>query len=330
MIPKVSIIVPVYNAGERLRHCLDSLINQTLKDIEIILVLDCPTDGSDRVAEEYAVKDSRIKLIHNNQNLNIGLSRNEGLKVAKGEYIGFSDHDDYCLQQMFETLYNRATETGVDVVISDIGEDVDGNRYTTGFPLQTETTQEHFKDEYLRALINGIPFKRGTRSFDNCNSIWNQIYKRSVLTANSVWFSDNRVLTYEDSLFLIKVYSCAAGVSYVPEALYFHVETGENEYHSYGYRSIAKVRAYLYEMIDFLESVDDETSKKYAQCISNSIFQRIFTSLLNELHFKGLCAFYNAMRHVRLDSKLIYPLKEHKPDIMFTLAKRLVLRYLLS
>ena len=95
MTPKVSIIVPIYNAGKFLEKCLDTLVNQTLKDIEIILVLDCPTDGSDRIAREYAEKDPRIRLIVNEQNLNIGLSRNEGLKIARGEYIGFSDHDDW-------------------------------------------------------------------------------------------------------------------------------------------------------------------------------------------------------------------------------------------
>ena len=89
MTPKVSIIVPIYNAGKFLEKCLDTLVNQTLKDIEIILVLDCPTDGSDRIAREYAEKDPRIRLIINEQNLNIGLSRNEGLKIAQGEYIGF-------------------------------------------------------------------------------------------------------------------------------------------------------------------------------------------------------------------------------------------------
>ena len=78
MIPKVSIIVPIYNAGGFLSRCLDSLINQTLREIEIILVLDVPTDGSDKVAEMYAEQESRIKLVYNKSNLHIGFSRNEG------------------------------------------------------------------------------------------------------------------------------------------------------------------------------------------------------------------------------------------------------------
>lgn len=94
-LPKVSIIVPVYNAGCYFDKCLDSLINQTLKEIEIILVLDCPTDGSDKVAESYSSSDNRIKLIYNEENLHTGLSRNRGMAIARGKYIGFHDHDDY-------------------------------------------------------------------------------------------------------------------------------------------------------------------------------------------------------------------------------------------
>ena len=78
MPPKVSIIIPVYNAGEYLARCLESVVSQTLKDIEIVLVLDNPTDGSDLVAEEYSQKDSRIKIIKNEKNLHIGFSRNKG------------------------------------------------------------------------------------------------------------------------------------------------------------------------------------------------------------------------------------------------------------
>ena len=118
MIPKVSIIVPIYNAGEFLGRCLDSLIHQTLKDIEIILVLDVPTDGSDKVAEMYADQDNRIKLVYNESNLHIGFSRNAGLKIASGEYVGFADHDDYCETDMFEKLYKKAKKDNADVVVS--------------------------------------------------------------------------------------------------------------------------------------------------------------------------------------------------------------------
>ena len=83
-------------------------------------MLDCPTDGSDKVAEEYAAKDNRIVIIRNEQNLNIGESRNIGLRAARGEYIGFSDHDDTRELDMYEKLYEQSQNGTMDVVISDL------------------------------------------------------------------------------------------------------------------------------------------------------------------------------------------------------------------
>ena len=101
---KVSVIVPIYNAGENLVRCLDTIVNQTLKDIEIILVLDCPTDGSDVIAKNFAQQDSRIIILENTTNLHIGESRNRGIEIAKGEYLHFSDHDDYRELDMLEKI----------------------------------------------------------------------------------------------------------------------------------------------------------------------------------------------------------------------------------
>lgn len=112
--PKISVIIPVYNAGIYLPERIESILNQTLKDIEIIIVLDCPTDGSDKVAESYSRKDERIKLIYNPANLHIGLSRNQGLKAATGEYISLVDHDDYCTPDMYEKMYSKAQQNQAD------------------------------------------------------------------------------------------------------------------------------------------------------------------------------------------------------------------------
>ena len=137
MRPKVSIIVPVYNAGKHLHRCLDTLVNQTLKDIEIILILDCPTDGSDAVARAFAEKYKQIKLIHNETNLRVGLSRNKGLEAAEGEYIGFCDHDDFVSSIMFEQLYHCALKTDANIVMCDVNNVenetvVKTTRYPTG------------------------------------------------------------------------------------------------------------------------------------------------------------------------------------------------------
>ncbi len=319
MSPKVSIIVPIYNAGIFLSACLDSLLAQTLKDIEIILVLDCPIDGSDVIAEMYADKDKRIKIIRNNQNLNTGLSRNEGLKVATGEYIGFSDHDDYCHPSMFETLYNAAKNSDADIVISNVGECVNGVEYTTGFPV---SGYNDFREAYLRALIKGEPAKCGTIGFNNANSIWNQIYKRELLNSNDILFPDNRELTYEDSLFNIKAYTFAKKVEFVSETLYFHRTTNSNTFNRYEYRQYCKFNNYVHGVISFLK--EQGLFEEYKNEMSSCAFSRLYTSMLNELRFNGFKAMCKVLKDIKKDAEVMELIKSVKPES----AKKTVLKYI--
>ena len=106
-MPKVSIITPIYNAEMYLEQCLYSIISQTLKDIEIILIDDGSTDSSPAICDKYAQLDSRIKVIHKN-NAGMGVSYNTGIDNTNGEYIGFLESDDFANDNMFEDLYNLA------------------------------------------------------------------------------------------------------------------------------------------------------------------------------------------------------------------------------
>ena len=115
-IPKVSVIIPVYNVEAYLRQCLDSVVNQTLRDIEIICVDDGSTDGSRAILEEYSEKDSRFKVIKQNHS-NAGACRNAAMAIAKGEYLGFVDADDFCDLTLFEKAYTKAKSDDADVVI---------------------------------------------------------------------------------------------------------------------------------------------------------------------------------------------------------------------
>ena len=119
MQPKVSIIIPVYNAEKYLLRCVDSLVNQTLKEIEIILVDDFSTDNSGILCDELALKDERIKVIHK-KNEGAGFARNAGIEIAKGKYIGFVDSDDYVDVKMYESMYNVAEKYSTDFVMSSV------------------------------------------------------------------------------------------------------------------------------------------------------------------------------------------------------------------
>jgi len=113
---KVSVIVPVYNVEPYLRRCLDSLVNQTLKDIEIICINDCSPDNSLIVLKKYAKADNRIKIIDFEKNQGVSAARNAGIKIARGEYVGTIDPDDYIDLDYYEKLYLKAKKTNADVV----------------------------------------------------------------------------------------------------------------------------------------------------------------------------------------------------------------------
>ncbi len=190
---KVSVVVPVYNAGERIYRCLDTLVNQTLKEIEIICVLDCPTDGTDKVVEEYAKNDGRIVVVRNEHNLHVSGSRNVGMKVARGQYIGFSDHDDYRELNMYELLYEKAEETGAEIIVSDthvIHEN--GTR-------EAERLHVANKEDAVRGAIEPWSYYPNPNRF--CKCIWCNLYRRDFLERIDLHFVGWGEIMYEDELF---------------------------------------------------------------------------------------------------------------------------------
>ena len=107
-MPKVSVIVPVYEPGEAIKKCMESLQGQTLQSIEMIFIDDCGKDGSIKFVLDAAERDQRIRIIENEHNSGPGVSRNIGIKAACGEYLAFVDADDFISQNYFELLYNKA------------------------------------------------------------------------------------------------------------------------------------------------------------------------------------------------------------------------------
>ena len=116
-MPKVSVVVPIYNVENYLEKCIKSLISQSLTDLEIILVDDGSTDSSSVICDKYSILDSRIVVIHK-KNGGLVSARKTGLKIAKGDYIGFVDGDDYIDERMYEDLLSYISKNGVDVVNS--------------------------------------------------------------------------------------------------------------------------------------------------------------------------------------------------------------------
>lgn len=307
MCPKVSIIVPIYNAGKFLEKCLDTLIHQTLQDIEIILVLDCPTDGSDRTAREYAEKDPRIQLIVNGHNLNIGLSRNEGLKIARGEYIGFSDHDDWRELDMYEKLYQKAQENKADVVISNY-DYIFPDRIAERPSLPETMTNEELKQEIFNHLIGDWKKDKTWRPFTRAGAMWHMLYRRETLEENNIQFSDNRETTFEDLFFLIQFFYAANEIANLPRILYHHVYHQRNQENNYSYYSTPLVLNYLTYLNHFLTI--NQIRNEHLQDYFSSAIHYLWRSLKNEIHHKSWHSAYLRLTEIRKNPNIRKLLQE--------------------
>jgi len=284
--PKVSIIVPVYNAGEYLEKCLTSIVNQTLKEIEIILILDCPTDGSNNIAEAFAAKDERIALIYNNENLHTGLSRNKGIEIARGNYIGFFDHDDYCAPDMYELLYQKAIQDDLDVVRCN---------FLCTYKVKSEYVSEEYRYPDNSANVSDKEwfYKNISNNSISC-VIWNHIYRASFLNKNNFCFLDSRVICSEDSIFFMNVYDKIKQIGIVPGYLYSHFFHSSNTGKMYTYRSIRNRISFFEEIYKFLKSRGISEIK-----CQTFLFKNVVSSL------------YSASRQALLS----YPLKKAMKEI---------------
>lgn len=215
--PLVSIILPIYNAGKYLKQCIESLQDQTLENIEIICILDCPTDGSDDVVREYAKTDERIVIIQNENNLHVGLSRNKGIKQARGKYIGFMDHDDYCAPTMYELLYKAAEENNADFIGCNY--DIVNNQSETISSIQVENQK---KSNNTRETLLSDIYKASSST--NSFAVWNKLYNLSFIKTHSIDFVDTKVISGEDILFNINFLLPLSNekVAFVPSTLFHH------------------------------------------------------------------------------------------------------------
>jgi glycosyltransferase involved in cell wall biosynthesis len=285
MRPKVSVIVPVYNAGHYFEKCLQSLVNQTLKELEIIVVLDCPTDGSDKVAERFAASDSRIKLIYNARNLFAGSSRNKGMEQATGEYIGFCDHDDYCAPAMYELLYRKAKSEDFDIACCNFmrctGEQTVKDTYLDHIP------SEQLKEKSIRDVLS-IAGRTGV--------IWNQLFKTSWLNRWHIRFINSECCA-EDRLFFVSSYCRADKVGAVSDCLYYHLYHLNNAGATYSYCAMKNVLVNLEYLQSFLKetALYDRYQQEYMIGVARFLYT-VFRRSLRQLPFKEMLAELRLMK----------------------------------
>ena len=208
---KVSVIVPIYNVEQYLRQCLDSIINQTLEDIEIICVDDGSPDNCGAIIDEYAQKDSRIVAIHK-ENGGYASAINKGLDIAKGEYIGIVESDDWIAPRMYELLYNKAIDANSDIV--------------KGAIYYVEDSQNDVKK--ISQFVLNICDKNESFTLKECPeiiayfaSIWSAIYKKSFLDKHKIKMLED-IRPYEDIPFMAEVYSHSEKTTLIKTPVYYY------------------------------------------------------------------------------------------------------------
>lgn len=213
----VSIIVPVYNVEKYLINSLESLMKQTLKNIEIIVVDDGSTDNCPKICNEYAKKDSRIKIIHK-KNEGLGLARNSGLEIATGEYITFLDSDDDIDKNFYESLYNTAKEDNLDAVWGQFKRiDENGNvlkKWNDGMDTKIYQQDEIIKKVMVN-MINGKE-KRIPKS------VWCWMYKGDIIRKNNIRFCSERQFISEDLIFQLDIIPLCQKISKINKESYYY------------------------------------------------------------------------------------------------------------
>ena len=236
--PKVSIIVPVYNIEKYVYECIDSILNQTYTDFECILVDDCSSDNSSRICDEYARKDTRIKVIHKNINVGSPQARKSGLEISKGKYIIFFDGDDWVEYDMIEKLYSIAEKNDCDIVICNFFNNIDF--------LQDEDISPEIHDKILifKQIIMYGPYN---------TSLCNKLIKRDIYLKINFpvhHYIDDRVLTIQSIYY-------ANNIKYIKDCLYHY-----RKHHESICQSENKIRKHIDEfnnlvmIVDFLQKND--------------------------------------------------------------------------
>jgi glycosyltransferase involved in cell wall biosynthesis len=217
----VSVIIPIYNVEKYLKECVDSITRQTYKNLEIICIDDCSTDGSFEILKKLAQKDSRIKIIKHETNTGQGIARNEGIMVATGYYVYFMDSDDFIDLDYIEKLVNNIIETGADVVCNNrtlkyYGHRSPKNKFMrkiSDLPLNRKLV---FEEIFLKKILIQPTSK---------------LCKLSLLRENKIFFAEN--LKFEDFYFLHVLKTKIRTISFTYNSTYYYRQQEGSSMHLY-------------------------------------------------------------------------------------------------
>ena len=282
---KVSVIVPVYNTSKYLKKCIESILKQSLKEIEIICINDGSTDNSLEILEKYLKKDSRVRII-NQKNSGLSKVRNEGLKLAKGKYIMSIDSDDWIKENYFEKMYSIAEMNNLDLVFSAINIE------------RNDEIVEKIYDTKLDKIIDGKQYLENLLQELSFGAVWNKLIKKEICLKNNIYFNE-KIFLGEDYNFLCRLAPYLNRVGGVEEAYYVY-RKGENNGSSkvkeknikdilLGYnqlREVYKGNLKIIELIDRKECIEISNiifNQEYQKFMAYKEIEKEFLQLLSRI-----------------------------------------------
>lgn len=263
--PLISIIIPVYNVEKYLAKCVESVINQTYKKIQIILIDDGSTDNSGKICDDFKLKDNRIEVIHK-KNGGLSDARNAGLKIVKGDYIGFIDSDDYIEKDMYETLLCLLIENNADISIVSFFE------YENGMFTKMEYTNELIKMNSLDGIKHILMDKKIP------NYAWNKLFKKNIF--NDIIFPVGR--KFEDISITYKLFENANNIVFKDVAKYYYIRRDDSITKTKNYDNYKDYVDILMERYRYLEN-------KYAHKIQPYNDYGLINNML--WYYTVLCSF---------------------------------------
>lgn len=308
-MPKVSVIIPVYNTEKFLRKCLDSVCNQTLQDIEIICINDCSTDGSLEILREYAGKDNRIKLIELLENCGAAKARNIGIDIAEGEYLGFVDSDDFIDLDFYKKLYGKAKETDADAV--------KGKLYL--YDINTNKV-------YLEAWIDiNDSVKKNKANF--YFTFTTAIYKSSLIKEYNIRFLEG-LIHFEDPYFTIMAAIHYNKLEVIDDAKYYYINNPNSTSRKNITKEQAKSIVYGADVVlDLLNNANID--KLHYEIVFNYVVNQLLCwcnklNCPNELNIISANGLYNVLNKCKYKKECMeFYFLEQKQSKMRTILKNL-------
>lgn len=279
--PKVSIIVPVYNVERYLRQCLDSLVNQSYRNIEIICVDDGSTDASSKILEEYASTSSKVRVVRQ-ENSGVSAARNAGFLFATGKYVMYVDSDDWIDLYTCEKAVFKAEEHGVDLVMWPyIREFPNHSSPKVIFPEQRIFSETECRELHRRMMgLSGTELAHPENADALC-PVWGKLYLRELIEQNNIRFEDlQRIGAYEDGLFNLYYFAHVKSALYIPDYLsHYRKNTGMTS--RYRKKLAAQWKTLFSDMRGYMEF--EKCGSEFEAALNNRISLSIISLGLNAM-----------------------------------------------